>query len=243
MNEFIENIEQKSEEKFFLLKEKGIGNIHLEEIKKTMMKQEFNNLRKESANYIEEVKISIDFIKEREEDLFKVLLKEVENNRLIDTMDLSETDERSNNSNVEIWDNIEINDSLIKELHEKALHSFHDNKIKEAYHISTVLCSLDADNPKYHYLRAVALMNEGKLEKAIRNLCVIIHIHPEYEYAYLSLMECLIMNDDAKKAKEIYSEMETFLFSNRDAFENPHFFEEQMQKIENLLKKPQKDSI
>lgn len=128
---------------------------------------------------------------------------------------LSENDERSIKG--------EISSSLKKGNYEYAFLS------------ANFLATFFSEKPEYQYLKSTILMKMEKFDESIEILSDIIKRTPDFEYAYLSIIECLILKKEFHKANELTDDIEEWLKSNRDVLKDPIFFESSLETLKDRL--------
>lgn len=229
IGEFIRQTNKETEERFYALKEKGVKTDDLENMKVDSLKKAFEDIESRTEDHVDKIKESVEFLKVHKQELFEEIFGYMKG------LNWKGKNKKSKKSNLQNIDNIELSEEFTEKLHEESLNSFNNDSFEEAYHIAEVLSSLDPENPRYRYLKAVSLMSLGELDRAIEDLNVNIQFHPDYEFSYLSIIECLIMNKELEKAREIHSEVKECLKLNKGIFEDPDFFNEKMDQLENMM--------
>lgn len=226
-------IHSEAEKKYHELQSKGSHFANLENIERSLRKESYDLMQSETNNNNESFFKGMELLKSDYQDLWDKIEKEIK--KFMDKKQISIEKEEDFIENKETLDKFKLNKNICKLIHKEALNLLEEESYQNSYLLSNILCLFHPEDVDFQYLRAILLMNTGDVEKAIQYLSAIAEMFPGYEYAYLSIIECLIMKNDMKSAEEVYNDFEECFNTRRELFTDPDFLEEKLHEMKNII--------
>lgn len=99
---------------------------------------------------------------------------------------------------------VKLDNTVVSELNELGLKWFKKGEYDKAFHCYSFLCENQPANPDFWLLKGMSAHNLMNFEEAVASYLNTINIVPRYVYAYVELINCLIMAKEIDAAKEFF---------------------------------------